>query len=426
MQLFYWLCRFLSVLLLAPRVFSTVEENSPIPLWHFRMLHDRPRNQAYYDVLKTYIVPNHSVVLDIGSGSGILSLFAASLGAKKVTAIELSITLCELAQQILETNHIPNELVDILNIHSNELTVGFNGSYNKKANILVSETLDSWIVGEGFLDTLIDIRARDVIEKDAIIIPSRATVYVQLIETNYRFKTPEHNILHFNFSPLTKYTHDEGIVENINLVGCRALSDAHQMLEFDFQSFGLDGKRPVPYASIHIPITDQGMFHGVVVWFNVSLDQEGKHALTNHPNATSHWDQMIRLFSTIDRRVVIGDTVQLLVAQISRRYVFAVADNDERILQISSACEYGLAINQDQYGEQQELFYLERFGDFNLWQAKVGDIYYAVAYEHDSEYCDYLLGQCTRGKEVFRVKIASYPRGRYVDNIPLYDYAITC
>jgi 16S rRNA G966 N2-methylase RsmD len=51
------------------------------------MLADEFRSQAYFKALKKYI-NNHSIVLDVGSGTGFLSAISLHLGAKKVIAIE--------------------------------------------------------------------------------------------------------------------------------------------------------------------------------------------------------------------------------------------------------------------------------------------------------------------------------------------------
>jgi hypothetical protein len=42
--------------------------------YHFPMVVDELRNEPFYRALQKYIVANHSVVLDVGAGSGLLSL----------------------------------------------------------------------------------------------------------------------------------------------------------------------------------------------------------------------------------------------------------------------------------------------------------------------------------------------------------------
>lgn len=57
-------------------------------LWmHREMLYDRIRTKAYEKAV-TNIVKNGDVVLDVGSGTGIMAMFAAKAGESKVYAVE--------------------------------------------------------------------------------------------------------------------------------------------------------------------------------------------------------------------------------------------------------------------------------------------------------------------------------------------------
>jgi len=59
------------------------------------MLNDANRNKFYSDAMEGHV--QGRCVVDIGAGSGLLSLMAAKHGASKVLAIEASADMVELA-----------------------------------------------------------------------------------------------------------------------------------------------------------------------------------------------------------------------------------------------------------------------------------------------------------------------------------------
>ena len=57
------------------------------PHWHTQMINDKDRNNFYLSALKSVIKTNSSV-LEIGTGSGLLSMMAANLGAHEINTCE--------------------------------------------------------------------------------------------------------------------------------------------------------------------------------------------------------------------------------------------------------------------------------------------------------------------------------------------------
>lgn len=56
----------------------------------------------------------------------------------------------------------------------------------EKADILLSENLDTWLLGEHMIPTVKDARQR-LLKPDAKVIPQGATIYVQVIESSWGF-----------------------------------------------------------------------------------------------------------------------------------------------------------------------------------------------------------------------------------------------
>lgn len=123
-----------------------------------------------------------------------------SVGAKSVTAVEKHIELYKVAQAVVELNGYSDK-IKVLNKHSSSIVVGED--MPEKADILVSETLDTYLIGEWFLPTLKHAREH-LLKPSAIVIPSSAVVYVQLIESFYGFgKTSI--IEGFDLTPFRKF-----------------------------------------------------------------------------------------------------------------------------------------------------------------------------------------------------------------------------
>lgn len=164
------------------------------------MLRDTYRN-TQYKIAITKCIQNFMstfknkapTVLDIGSGTGLLSILAAQAGAKHVYGIEQFTPLASLSEKVVSKNNLPpSNRVTILNSHSAEVNIGIrstNASTNipMKTDLVISEIVDSALLGEGIIPALKDAYSRLVdlsLTNTAGILPCvpvKAKVYGQLI-----------------------------------------------------------------------------------------------------------------------------------------------------------------------------------------------------------------------------------------------------
>ena len=115
------------------------------------MICDRVRTEAFRRAIGTVVRPG-DVVLDVGAGTGILSLFAAKAGAARVYAVERT-TVAVLAQELAAANGVA-EIVQV--IHGDVMDI----ELPERVDVIVSEWLGGFGIDEGMLVPVIAARDR--------------------------------------------------------------------------------------------------------------------------------------------------------------------------------------------------------------------------------------------------------------------------
>jgi hypothetical protein len=97
----------------SPTVISPPSSASPPILgYHFSMVNDVARAIAFKRGLAEIITPS-SIVVDLGSGSGLLAVMAAQLGARHVFAIEQESSLAEVSRKVACDNGVSDRVTVI-------------------------------------------------------------------------------------------------------------------------------------------------------------------------------------------------------------------------------------------------------------------------------------------------------------------------
>ncbi len=247
----------------------------PVNEYHFPMLNDQVRNKAFHEAIRR-VIRNNSRVLDIGSGTGLLSMMSSKHGAKLVTGIEKNAILARVGHEILDLNGFGGDKIRLFQGQSYDLEVG-SWHLPEPADILVSETLDSWVIEEGFLVAIHDAKRRGLVKPDAIIIPNRATLYCQMVETRYSLASIPGMVEGFNLEPVRKHRRQDHnfVVELSPEVVHRNLSSPLAVFDFQFQDFDMKNGL-FNYSHLSVPVTADGNFHALAFWFDVALDEAGE------------------------------------------------------------------------------------------------------------------------------------------------------
>merc|ERR1719187_2852560 len=151
------------------------------------MLHDKERNQLYYSGLKAAIqqrrdagLPVH--VLDIGTGTGLLSMMAATVGADSITACEEFGPMADCAERVIAENGFGSK-IKLVRKRSTDLTVGPGKDLEQRANILVTEVFDTELIGEGAISTY-NHANKYLLTDDRLVVPGEARVWAQVVSSH--------------------------------------------------------------------------------------------------------------------------------------------------------------------------------------------------------------------------------------------------
>ncbi|KAL3288770.1 hypothetical protein HHI36_003204 [Cryptolaemus montrouzieri] len=136
---------------------------------HQLMLQDSTRNQAYHKaILDNRDDIKGKTVLDIGCGTGILSIYFAQAGAAKVYAVEAS-DIYEIAKNVVKENNFEN-IIEVINSKVEDVNLP------NKVDIIVSEWMGFYLFHEGMLNSVLVARDK-FLKPGGMMFPESATLY---------------------------------------------------------------------------------------------------------------------------------------------------------------------------------------------------------------------------------------------------------
>ncbi len=132
------------------------------------MLNDSTRVEAYHRGIRHNIRPG-DVVLDLGTGSGLLAFMASNAGAGKVYAVEHS-EFIQVAREIADHNGFTN--IEFVQANSRDFTPP------EPIDVVLHEQMGDELFNENMLENVIDLRDR-VLRPDGRILPGRFALFVE-------------------------------------------------------------------------------------------------------------------------------------------------------------------------------------------------------------------------------------------------------
>ncbi|KAL4283095.1 hypothetical protein GQ457_16G003210 [Hibiscus cannabinus] len=251
------------------------------------MLKDTVRTKTYQNVIyQNKFLFQNKVVLDVGAGTGILSLFCAKAGAAHVYAVECS-HMADMAKQIVETNGL-SDVVTVLKgkIEEIELPVA-------KVDIIISEWMGYFLLFENMLNTVLYARDKWLVN-DGVVLPDKASLYLTAIEdADYKDDKIEfwNNVYGFDMSCIKKQAMMEPLVDTVDQN--QIVTNSHLLKTMDISKMA-PGDASFT-ASFKLVAQRDDYIHAFVAYFDVSFTK--CHKLmgfsTGPKSRATHWKQTV-------------------------------------------------------------------------------------------------------------------------------------
>merc|ERR1712121_490038 len=181
---------------------------------HEEMLKDEVRTMTYRNSMyHNKHLFKDKVVLDVGCGTGILCMFAAKAGAKKVIGVECS-NIVDHARNIVKANNLDGT-IELIKGKGEEVTLP-DGI--EKVDIIISEWMGYCLFYESMLNTVLYARDKWLAES-GMIFPDKASLHVCAIEDR-QYKDEKINwwdqVYGFDMSCIRKVAIQEPLVDVVD------------------------------------------------------------------------------------------------------------------------------------------------------------------------------------------------------------------
>ncbi len=250
---------------------------------HRTMLRDEVRNQVFRQAIRDTVRPG-DVVLDLGAGTGILSLFAAQAGAARVYAVERS-PIARFAETLIRQNGFQDH-IEVIEGDIRQIRLP------SKVDVIVSEWLGAFGVDENMLAPLLLARDRWLLPGGRMV-PFSVTAWLAPLfysELDDEFQFWNGHRYELDLGLIARAAVNEVYIAEPNTVSELAAEPAPlwttDVRSESFRRALLPFRRRVRFRAAR-----KTRLNSLTTWFTAELGE--KLSLTNQPGAKTHWARFI-------------------------------------------------------------------------------------------------------------------------------------
>ncbi|KAK4055939.1 Nuclear SAM-dependent mono-and asymmetric methyltransferase [Microbotryomycetes sp. JL221] len=254
---------------------------------HEEMLKDEVRTLSYRDSMwRNKHLFKDKVVLDVGCGTGILCMFAAKAGAKKVIGVDMS-NIIDQATKIVAANGF-SDTITLIKGKIEEVVLPTD-----KVDIIISEWMGYFLLYESMLDSVLYARDRYLVP-NGLMFPDEATLYLAGIE-DQDYKEEKigfwDDVYGFDYSCIKEIALREPLVDTVELKA--VVTNPCKVAVFDLLTVT---KNDLAFkAPFKLIATRNDYVHAFLGWFDVAFKACHKPVSfsTGPQGRYTHWKQTV-------------------------------------------------------------------------------------------------------------------------------------
>jgi type I protein arginine methyltransferase len=272
--------------------------------WHERMLTDSVRVESYRTGITSAVKPG-DVVIDLGTGTGVLAVFAARAGARQVYAIDHS-PFIAVAQEIARANQVAN--ITFVQKNSREFECP------EPVDLIIHEQMGHVIFDENLLQNLLDLKRR-ALKPGGRILPGRFALLAAPVALKDEYRKPllwELDVPGFRLSSLAKHPaldayrtveHRHRLLKGFEVEAF--LAEPQALIQVDINALVTEHDLATTY-DVQWPVTRAGTVDGICFFFRTTFD-DGTTFDTSPFSRQTNWENA--LIRTAQRAVTPGESI---------------------------------------------------------------------------------------------------------------------
>ncbi|XP_017015072.2 protein arginine N-methyltransferase 8 isoform X1 [Drosophila takahashii] len=257
---------------------------------HEWLMKDVVRVKAFREAILHNESFKNKTVLDVGCGMGMLSIFAAKAGAKKVLAVDAA-SITDFAERIAKDNGYGGVITVIRGkVEDIELSSDID-----KVDIIVCDWIGHCLFSENMLDSV--IFARDKwLSAGGHIYPDTAQLYLAAIRGRDQDLGFWHDVHGFDLSAIRRRCESKAVLEHVT--GGQVMSKVCLVKSLDLYTVQ---RQSANFRSFYeLKVTRNGWVHALVAYFDVGFSKTAQRiSFSTSPCAPwTHWNQTVFYLET--------------------------------------------------------------------------------------------------------------------------------